>query len=50
MSIKYLYSYKAKKNSFKIMNIEGEKRECQAMSDNEDNSKKEKYCIVIQYI
>ena len=37
---KYLYSNKAKKKSFKIMNIEEETRECEAMSDNEDKSKK----------
>ena len=40
MSSKYLYSSKAKKKSFKIMNIEEETRECEAMSDNEDKSKK----------
>ena len=37
---KYLYSNKAKKKSLKIMNIEEETRECEAMSDNEDKSKK----------
>jgi hypothetical protein len=40
MQSKYLYSNKAKKKSFKIMNIEEETRECEAMSDNEDKSKK----------
>ena len=40
MQSKYLYSNKTKKKSFKIMNIEEETRECEAMSDNEDKSKK----------
>ena len=40
MQSKYLYSNKAKKKSLKIMNIEEETRECEAMSDNEDKSKK----------
>ena len=40
MQSKYLYSNKAKKKSFKIKNIEEETRECEAISDNEDKSKK----------